>query len=456
MKVGETMNFGLEDEILEFKKTTSEINEAIKSICAMLNKHGHGTIYFGVLPNGEAKGQIVVESTLRDISRKIFEAINPQIIPTINKINVDEKEIIEVKFSGNEKPYSCNGVYYIRIADEDRQLSPQELRQLFEFNGKKSWDSALTEYTYDDVDIDSLKKFYNRAIACGRLNEVEFDPLSLLIKLGLMKNNKLTNAGYLLFSKNGPIVLKMAIFATDEKLTFLDINRINGNIITLIDEANSYIKKNMRWKAEIIGFKRVETPEIPLRAIREIICNSFVHARYNTYTEHEISIHPSMIKIYNPGEFPLGYVPEDFIDNNLPSIIRNPLILKTLFLLDDVESYSSGFKRVYNECENANVELAYITSRDGFTFIFKRNTLNDVINGVVSDSINDKLTKDEIMVLNVIKKDPTFSSKKIGSIINKSERSIQRILKSLKERGFIERIGNTKGYWRIVNFNFDE
>ena len=70
--------------------------------------------------------------------------------------------------------------------------------------------------------------------------------------------------------------------------------------------------------------------------------------------------------------------------------------------------------------------------------------------------INEKLTKDEIMVLNVIKKDPTFSSKKIGSIINKSERSIQRILKSLKERGFIERIGNTKGYWRIVNFNFDE
>ena len=49
------MNFGLEDEILEFKKTTSEINEATKSICAMLNKHGHGTIYFGVLPNGEDK-----------------------------------------------------------------------------------------------------------------------------------------------------------------------------------------------------------------------------------------------------------------------------------------------------------------------------------------------------------------------------------------------------------------
>ena len=29
------MNFGQEDEILEFKKTTGEINEAMQSICAM-------------------------------------------------------------------------------------------------------------------------------------------------------------------------------------------------------------------------------------------------------------------------------------------------------------------------------------------------------------------------------------------------------------------------------------
>ena len=66
------MNFGLEDETLEFKKTTGELNEALKSICAMLNKHGKGTIYFGILPNGEVKGQTVNDSTLRDISRGVF------------------------------------------------------------------------------------------------------------------------------------------------------------------------------------------------------------------------------------------------------------------------------------------------------------------------------------------------------------------------------------------------
>lgn len=168
----------------------------------------------------------------------------------------------------------------------------------------------------------------------------------MLSKIGLVKNGKLTNAGHYLFSKNEPIVLKMAVFATDEKLTFLDINRISGNIFDLIDEAYTYIKRNILWKAEIAGFERVETPEIPLKALREIICNSFAHARYNSNTEHEITIHPSMVRIYNPGEFPIGYKPEDFVHENIPSKVRNPLILKTLFLSEDVESYSSGLKRV--------------------------------------------------------------------------------------------------------------
>ena len=413
----------------------------MQSICAILNKHGHGTLYFGVWPNGEAKGQIVNESTTRDVSRKIYESIVPQIIPTIKKVNVDGKTLIEVKFQGSEKPYSCKGVYYIRMADEDRVLEPHELRQFFEYNKTSSWDSLLSEYTYEDVDIETIKKFYNKAIACQRIKDEEFNPKNLLIKLGLLKGNKLTNAGYLLFSKNGHIVLKMAIFATDEKLTFLDINRINGNVFNLIEEANSYVKKNIRWKADIIGFERVETPEIPVKALREIICNSFAHARYNTYTEHEISIHPSMVRIYNPGEFPLGYKPEDFVENNIPSMVRNPLILKTLFLSDDVESYSSGFKRVYNECKNQNVGTDYEIYRDGFTFIFKRNVVNNVV--------NNKLTEDEQLVFNLLKKNCKLTSKVLSESINKSERTVQRILKSLKDKKIIERIGDTKGYWKV-------
>ena len=36
-----------EDEWNEFKKTTGELNEAMVSIAAMLNKHQKGKVYFG-------------------------------------------------------------------------------------------------------------------------------------------------------------------------------------------------------------------------------------------------------------------------------------------------------------------------------------------------------------------------------------------------------------------------
>ncbi len=439
------MNFGNEDETLEFKKSTSELKEAMKSISAMLNKHGRGTIYFGVLSNGEVIGQNVTESTLREVSRKIYESISPQIIPKIEKRIVDEKEIIEVNFSGFDKPYSSNGIYYIRTADEDRILSPNELRQMFEYNKKGSWDEELTEYTIDDISFKSFEKFYKRAVSCGRLKEEELDIEKIIKKLGLIKNGKLTNAAHFLFSSSNPIVLKMAIFATDEKLTFLDINRISGNIIDLIDEANEYVKKNIRWSANIVDMKRVETPEIPLKALREIICNSFAHARYNSNSEHEISIHPSMVRIYNPGEFPFGYKPEDFVNMDTPSVIRNPLILKTLFLSDDVESYGSGFKRVYDECGKNNVKTEYVLNKDGFTFIFKRNLINDVS----KNDTDKKLKKDEKTVLNLMIENPSITISLMSKKINKDSRTVQRMINKLRDDSKVERVGGTRGYWKV-------
>lgn len=101
------MNFGKENENIEFKKTTNEIKESMDSISAILNKHGIGTIYFGIKPNGEASGQDVSESSLRDISRTIYESIKPQIYPAITKVVVENKHIIKVEFIGDAMPYSA-------------------------------------------------------------------------------------------------------------------------------------------------------------------------------------------------------------------------------------------------------------------------------------------------------------------------------------------------------------
>ena len=67
------INLGKENEQIEYKKSTGELDDAMKSISAILNKHGKGKILFGVKPNGDVIGQQISESTLRDISRKISD-----------------------------------------------------------------------------------------------------------------------------------------------------------------------------------------------------------------------------------------------------------------------------------------------------------------------------------------------------------------------------------------------
>ena len=69
------MKIGMENEYIEFKKSTSEIKEAVISISSILNKHGKGTLYFGVNNNGHVIGQELGKDTLRNISRDITSHI---------------------------------------------------------------------------------------------------------------------------------------------------------------------------------------------------------------------------------------------------------------------------------------------------------------------------------------------------------------------------------------------
>ena len=64
------MNLGIESETLEFKKTTGEVDKAMDNIASMLNKHGHGALYFGVSPSGDVTGQQISASSLDDVDKE--------------------------------------------------------------------------------------------------------------------------------------------------------------------------------------------------------------------------------------------------------------------------------------------------------------------------------------------------------------------------------------------------
>ena len=59
---------GGESDTLEFKKTTNERREAVKTLCAMLNHRG-GRVLFGVNASGTVLGQQVSDRTLEELAQ---------------------------------------------------------------------------------------------------------------------------------------------------------------------------------------------------------------------------------------------------------------------------------------------------------------------------------------------------------------------------------------------------
>lgn len=441
------MNLGRETETVEFKKSTGEAKEAMNDIAAILNKHGEGVLYFGVKPNGDVCGQEIGSLTLDDVARICKGAIQPAIYPTIREESIGGLPCVVVRFSGVERPYSSYGRYYLRVVDRSEPLSPDQLKAMMAATDYTSrWENNPTPYGIDVVDHGALRAFYSKAISCGRLDPMpEYGEAGLLAGLGLLEGGRLTNAGFYLFSSQKPVTLKMATYLTDERIGFSDIRRVEGNIYGLITVALSYIKEKMDWKV-VPGAdaSRIEVPEAPIDAIREIVVNAFAHADYRGTTEHEIDITPTRIEIYNPGGFPFNLTPESFARENRKSQPRNKVILSTLYKSKEVEVFGSGFRKVYSLCDSAGVNTYYDASEDGFSFTFLRKA-----SAVINASIN--LTGTDLNVLNILKEDPTQTGMLIAAKLKLNARTIRRSLDKLAAAGRIRRIGSRKtGYWEIL------
>ena len=444
------MNLGIESETLEFKKSTGKMEKAMNNIASMLNRHGHGTLFFGVAPDGKVIGLQISASSTDDILRKIREAIRPMICPEVSREILDGKTVIRVDFSGSEKPYSSYGRYYKRVFDRTEEMTPEELKRMMASADHSSrWENKMTQYGLEALDHQTLRNYYEKAVSRGRLDPLPvYDEAELLTGLGLYENGKLTNAGYFLFSANHPAVLKLAVYVTDERISFSDIVRLEDNIFNLIGKGYSYVKEHIsRDAGNGGGTPGAETPEIPAEALREIIVNSFAHADYRGLSENEIDITPTQVEIYNPGEFPRDLTPVMFAERRMKSMPGNKAILNTLYKSGDAEMFGSGFKRVYAVCSKAGVGTDFRTGYGGFSFIFFRNS--------ASDHMAEKVTETKIsphrIVLELLQENPMRSREEMAGIIGKSVRTVQRALDKLSAEGKIKRTGTARnGYWEVI------
>lgn len=440
------INLGKESENLEFKESTAEFDKACRAIVAMLNKSGSGTIYFGVKDNGDVIGHNIGKDTLSNLADRIKDTIKPNVYPTILPKKIGDKTIISVTFSGRNKPYAYKGTFYIRVEQQNLVVDPLVLRELIKESHEYNdlWENELTNYGVEYIDDESVDMYYRQAISMGRINKFDHTSEDLLTQLNLLVNGKLTNAGLYLFGKNCPLVYKAVEYPTIERLNPIDLKRFEGNVFQLINYINNYINQKMNWKVEINGIQRIEKPEIPIVAIREIVINSLVHCDYHADSEHQVTIDPENIEIYNPGSFG-EFTPIDYVERILPSRTKHKVIQGIIFKAFDVETLGRGLKRMDNACKIHKVCWDYSKYNFGFSFIFKRKSSNY--------EYYENISADAKKLLSFMKENKGIleNSNIAMSIINKKERATYNVIKELVDNKIIKRIGSNKnGYWTLL------
>lgn len=440
-----------EAEAVEFKRSTTYLREGIISLCSMLNRNKKGIVIFGVREDGEICGQEVGKQTLSDISQEIELNLKPIPEVSINVESFDGKDVIRVGVSGSDTPYQAYGRYYDKVDDSYTVMDPVSLWKFFDSKRKtySRWEKQPTYFDEEYVNEELLLQYIHDANDRGRLNYVFSNANDALSKLNLISSDGLlNNAGYFLFGKNGPVLLKEVTYPTDERRSFSDMKQFKGNILECIDEGLKYIKDSIHYKEQVIDSRRLVIPEIPIEAIREILINSFVHCHYHEGDCIEISITSSKIRIYNPGGILDNINPLDFSSGKTGCKIRNPLIASVLYKNGMVEARGLGFDRAFKLCADNNIEYEYNNDENGFTFIFKRSL--SVINKE-QKFVNTRANPVDRKLIKLLTDNPYASLAELAKKTDRSVATIHRHLSKLVLDGKIERKGSRKtGCWQVT------
>ncbi len=355
-----------ESETLEFKRSTSELKEAVKSIVAILNKHGKGDLYFGMKNDGTIIGQTITEKTLRDVSRAISDNIEPRIYPEIERTD----NCIKVSFEGNEQPYFAYGRAYKRVADEDRQISAKELENIILKKNKEKiqWDADIcVKAGLRDISVD---KFSSLTKDSKRIDIENESKGTILKKLNLLKDGKLTNAAVLLFAKNpemflGNITVRCGRFKGVEKEEFLDMKDFNGNLFDDLDNIINFIKEHLNLKAKIRGMRRIESWELPLEVLRESVINALIHRDYAKPGYIYVKIYDDTITVSNPGKLPEELSIEDLFREH-ESIPKNILLADTFYFAGYIDTWGRGILNIIKTLEESNMDKPSFEQSGGY------------------------------------------------------------------------------------------
>ena len=431
---------GDENRVLELKKTTGELKDAMRSACAFLNTDG-GWVIFGITPTSlKIVGQQITDNTRKEIGQEIAKLypafdLKPIYVPVPGKTDFYVIALHLNAWPRGTTPFTYDSRPYYRL-ESITKIMP---REMFEARIRESqphlyaWERQQANgINIEDLDDNLITGVVRSGVKGGRLSSSALSETTenILSKFQLLNEGKLNNAAVALFAKETgwytQLELRMARFKGNGKNEFGDNQSLKGNFFKLFDAGMAFFFKHLNLSGKITGTRREEELEIPYVALREALTNALCHRTYDELGPSVgIAIYDDRVEIENPGSFP-PHITAETIKQPHDSHPRNPLIANVLYLSTYLEKWGSGVSRIIEACQQQGVPEPTYEDRGSFIHIvFKRKPF------ILSDDTWNNAQENEYSGQEILKVD-----KKGGQeILKVDKKGGQEILKVDRKDG---------------------
>lgn len=424
-----------EGKTLEFKENATSLDGIVKTVAAFANTAG-GTIVVGI--EDTTKKVVGLENPLQDETRivdKIAQSISPFIMPNIEIRTYRRKTVIVINVFYSPGPYyvvkGSQQVVYVRFGSTSRVADDAAIATMVSLAKNITFDeSPCPRASAHDIDWDAIDK--------------TFEPFKKSLTptkaqgIGILRPEngaQPSNGGMLLFGKNRAnffpdAIIRCVKFAGIHPVKSKDHTIVDRHLPEAIDEVLDFIAKNTFIETTIGRKRRVEVPQYPPAAVREAVINAIVHADYSvTGSSIIVSIFDDRLEITNPGAVPYGLSLESALSG--ASRTRNRVLAKTFHILELVEQWGSGLKRIIQTCIESDIKPPKFQELDGcfrVTFYSGKRAKKRALTGWERTFIDELTSRTELRAHDAAR------------IWNVTTRTAIRRLKKLVDEGFIVKI----------------
>ena len=405
-----------ESKELELKSTIT--NTFLKTVSAFSN-YNTGKIIFGIDDNGKIIGLENIEELCLDLENKINDNISPK--PDFRFIKDTKKNIITlIVEEGLNKPYLYKGKAYKRNDTSTVEVDKVELNRLTLLGLNQYYEELKARK--QDLEFKVLKKELEEKLS---LNNV-------LKTLNLYDDkNAYNNAAELFADKNSFSGIDIAKFGKSIN-EILDRNLfVNISIISQFQKTLEVFNRYYKYE-QILGSERIKKELIPEKAFRETIANALIHRTWDVNSNIRISMYEDKIEVSSPGGLPSGISEKEYLNGQIFQL-RNPILANIFFRLKYIEMFGTGIRRINESYKNYAVKPAFE--------IFE-NSIKITLPIITTKLF---LTTDEKIVMDILEKGAILSSSEILKMTEFKKDKLNRLLKKLIQKNYIDVIGNGRG-----------